>query len=58
LVAETEAILLDPVYTGKAMAGLMDFVQTQKLNTGKRILFWHTGGADVLSAYTSDLVRS
>lgn len=44
LVAETEAILLDPVYTGKAMAGLMDFVQTQKLNMGKRILFWHTGG--------------
>ncbi len=57
LVAETEAILLDPVYTGKAMAGLMDFVQTQQLNNGKRILFWHTGGADVLSAYTSDLIQ-
>src|SRR5690606_31407451 len=49
---------LDPIYTGKAMAGLMDFVQTQKLNMGKRTLFWPTEGADLLSAYTSDLVRS
>lgn len=54
LMAEAEAILLDPVYTGKAMAGLIDMVQTQKLAANKRVLFWHTGGSQVLSGYAPD----
>lgn len=56
LMAEVEAILLDPVYTGKAMAGLIEMVHTKKLDANKRVLFWHTGGAQVLSGYASDFV--
>lgn len=48
LVAEEEGIILDPVYTGKAMTGLMDLVQTGEI--GGRILFWHTGGTPTVFA--------
>jgi len=51
LLAAQEGILLDPVYTGKAMAGLLDGVGRQRLNDGP-ILFLHTGGAPALFAYT------
>ena len=44
LVARTEAIFLDPVYTGKAMAGLIAYVRQQKLTEGQTVVFWHTGG--------------
>ena len=42
-VARTEGLFLDPVYTGKAMLGLLSEVRAGRL--GGRILFWHTGGA-------------
>ena len=44
LVARTEAIFLDPVYTGKAMAGLIAYVRQRKFTSKQTILFWHTGG--------------
>ena len=44
LVARTEAIFLDPVYTGKAMAGLIAYVRQQKFTSKQTIVFWHTGG--------------
>jgi len=44
LTARTEAIFLDPVYTGKAMAGLVAYVRQQKFTSKQTILFWHTGG--------------
>ena len=44
LTARTEAIFLDPVYTGKAMAGLIAYVRQQKLTAKQKVLFWHTGG--------------
>ena len=44
LFARTEAIFLDPVYTGKAMAGLIAFVRQQKFTAKQKVLFWHTGG--------------
>lgn len=47
-LARTEGLLLDPVYSGKAMAGLIDLVAKGEL-TG-RILFWHTGGVPTLFA--------
>ena len=50
LVARLEGILLDPVYTGKAMAGLIDGIDRQRFNDGP-ILFIHTGGAPALFAY-------
>jgi D-cysteine desulfhydrase len=50
LVAGQEGLLLDPVYTGKAMAGLLDGIGRQRFNDGP-IIFLHTGGAPALFAY-------
>lgn len=44
LVARREGILLDPVYTAKAMAGLIARVRSGEFHEGQTILFWHTGG--------------
>jgi D-cysteine desulfhydrase family pyridoxal phosphate-dependent enzyme len=44
LTARTEAIFLDPVYTGKAMAGLIAYVRQQRFTSKQTVLFWHTGG--------------
>lgn len=49
--ARLEGLLLDPVYTGKAMAALFDLVRRGELGRGRRALFWHTGGAPALFAY-------
>lgn len=51
LVARTEAILLDPVYTGKAMAGLIDLVRRGYFARTDNVLFLHTGGSPALFAY-------
>ena len=51
LLARTEAVLLDPVYTGKAMAGLIDQLRKGFFRKGENILFVHTGGAPALYAY-------
>ncbi|HEY84100.1 MAG TPA: D-cysteine desulfhydrase family protein [Chloroflexi bacterium] len=48
LFARTESILLDPVYTGRAAAGLIDLLKKEKIGKNERILFWHTGGAPAL----------
>lgn len=50
LVASQEGLLLDPVYTGKAMAGLLDGIGRQRFDDGP-IIFLHTGGAPALFAY-------
>jgi D-cysteine desulfhydrase len=44
LVARTEGIVLDPVYTAKAMAGLLDRIRAQAFPPASTVLFWHTGG--------------
>ena len=49
--AQLEGLLLDPVYTGKAMAALFDLVRRGRFNTGDQVVFWHTGGAPALFAY-------
>jgi 1-aminocyclopropane-1-carboxylate deaminase/D-cysteine desulfhydrase-like pyridoxal-dependent ACC family enzyme len=51
LVARTEGILLDPVYTGKAMAGLLDLVRQGVLERDQTVCFIHTGGTPALFAY-------
>ena len=51
LVARTEGILLDPVYSGKAMAGLIDLVRKGQFTRGQNIVFLHTGGAVGLFGY-------
>ena len=50
-VARLEGLLLDPVYTGKAMAGLFDLARTGKFGTEDKVVFVHTGGAPGLFAY-------
>ena len=44
LVARTEGIVLDPVYTAKAMAGLIARVRSGDFDIDSTVLFWHTGG--------------
>lgn len=44
LLARTEAIVLDPTYTAKAMAGLMAYVRAGRFQPNQTVLFWHTGG--------------
>ncbi len=44
LLAATEGIVLDPVYTAKAMAALLDWIRRGKFSANDTILFWHTGG--------------
>jgi D-cysteine desulfhydrase family pyridoxal phosphate-dependent enzyme len=56
LVARTEGILLDPVYTGKAMAGLVGLIRKGEMGSDEAVLFWHTGGTPALFAYAADLL--
>lgn len=56
LVARTEGILLDPVYTGRAMAGLIDLVRKGEFGKDETIVFWHTGGSAALFAYAEQLL--
>ena len=51
MLARTEAILLDPVYTGKIMAGLIGLVRQGFFKPGENVLFLHTGGLPSLHAY-------
>lgn len=51
LTAKLEGILLDPVYTGRAMAGLIDLIHWGAFTRRHTILFWHTGGWPALFAY-------
>ena len=50
-LARLEGILLDPVYTGKAFAGLLDLVEKGKLGSKQPIIFLHTGGLPALFAF-------
>ncbi len=56
MVARTEGILLDPVYTGRAMGGLIDIIERGELSRGHSVLFWHTGGIPALFPYARDLI--
>jgi L-cysteate sulfo-lyase len=51
LVAQTEGILLDPVYSGKGMAGLLDLIKKQRFSKKDTVVFLHTGGSAGLFGY-------
>jgi L-cysteate sulfo-lyase len=51
LLAQTEGILLDPVYSGKGFAGLLSMVRAGAFKKGERVVFLHTGGSVALFAY-------
>jgi len=55
LAAEVEGLLLDPVYTGRAFAGMVDLIRRGEIRRGETVLFWHTGGTPALFAYAAEL---
>ncbi|MBT9149265.1 MAG: D-cysteine desulfhydrase family protein [Dehalococcoidia bacterium] len=57
LVAQTEGIFLDPVYTAKAMAGFIDLIRKSQFTSKDTIIFIHTGGVPALFAYHEEIAR-
>ena len=55
LVAQTEAIFLDPVYSAKAMAGFIDLIRKGQFTSRDTVIFIHTGGVPALFAYHQEL---
>lgn len=50
IFAQTEGLLLDPVYTGRSAAGLIDLIRGKFFSINDTVLFWHTGGTPALFA--------
>jgi L-cysteate sulfo-lyase len=55
LLARLEGLLFDPVYSGKALAGMIDLVENGSFDAGRNIVFLHTGGSAALFAYADQL---
>ncbi|MGA2080558.1 MAG: D-cysteine desulfhydrase family protein [Holophaga sp.] len=55
LTARQEGILLDPIYNGRAMAGLIDRVRKGEFRSGQTVVYWHTGGLPALFRFAGDL---
>ncbi len=58
LTAANEGIILDPVYTGRTMGGLIDMIRKKEIPANKNVLFWHTGGTPSIFNYSSELTTS
>lgn len=58
LFARLEGLLLDPVYTAKAAAGMLDLIDRGQIAREERVLFWHTGGGPALFAYGDELLST
>ncbi|HEY5141161.1 MAG TPA: D-cysteine desulfhydrase family protein [Methylococcales bacterium] len=58
LVGRSEGILLDPVYTGKAMAGLLDGLKNKQFDDDQKIVFVHTGGEPAFFAGNGDWLNA
>ena len=56
MLARLEGILMDPVYTGKAMAGCIDLVRKDIFKKGESVLFVHTGGSPALHVYMEEIL--
>jgi len=56
-VAKLEGVLLDPVYTGKAMMGLFDLVEKGDIPKGSTVVFLHTGGTPLIFQYEDELKK-
>ncbi|RJR28506.1 MAG: D-cysteine desulfhydrase family protein [Candidatus Latescibacterota bacterium] len=55
LVASTEGILLDPVYSGRAMGALIDMIRSGELSRSEPVVFWHTGGIPAIFEHEREL---
>ena len=58
LVAQTEGFFLDPVYTGKGMAGLIDLIRKGTFTSEDTVVFLHTGGFPAIFAYDKEIISS
>ena len=56
LMAQKEGILLEPIYTGKTLAGLIDMVNRSEIEKDETVVMVHTGGTPALFAYTEELL--
>ena len=57
MLARLEGILMDPVYTGKAMAGFIDLIRKGFFGREESVLFVHTGGSPALHVYMKDILE-
>jgi L-cysteate sulfo-lyase len=55
MLARFEGLLFDPVYSGKALAGMIDYVRQGRFTKEQKIVFLHTGGSAALFAYADVL---
>lgn len=55
LLASMEGLLFDPVYSGKALSGMIDLIRTGYFESSANIVFLHTGGSAALFAYSDQL---
>ncbi len=58
LAARSEALLLDPVYSGRTFAGLISLVNRGVIEEGKSVLFMHTGGTPGIFAYENEIMTA
>jgi 1-aminocyclopropane-1-carboxylate deaminase/D-cysteine desulfhydrase-like pyridoxal-dependent ACC family enzyme len=56
LLAKTEGMFLDPVYTAKGMAGLIAHIRSKRISDGQTVVFLHTGGLPALFAYSREVL--
>lgn len=56
LLGRTEGIILDPIYVGKAMSGVIDCIRKGKIKNDQTVVFLHTGGTPALFAYNKEIV--
>ena len=55
LMAQTEGVFLDPVYTAKTFAGLLDLIEAGHIRPGQKVVMLHTGGLPALFGYQEEL---
>lgn len=58
LAARTEGLMLDPIYTGKAMAGVIDHARRGLLGPDETVVFVHTGGLPAMFAFSDAIIQS
>jgi D-cysteine desulfhydrase family pyridoxal phosphate-dependent enzyme len=56
LLAKYEGMLLDPVYSGRAMGGLIDMIRNNEFKRDENVLFWHTGGIPAIFDYAKEII--
>ncbi len=57
LAARSEGLLLDPVYTGRAMLGLLDLARSRYFKPGESVVFLHSGGTPAIFPYRDDIIK-